>query len=75
MSDSESDRGKKDGPVFPVEKPPRPSRITIAEIAELRKAFEDSSLAKWVVLAGVGGAVELVRLVYDIVRYVFTKGF
>ena len=75
MSDNESDRGKKDGPVFPDEKPPRPSKISIAEIAALRKIFEDSSLAKWVVLAGIGGAVELIRGCVDIAKYFFAKGF
>ena len=70
MPDKESDRGNKDGPVFPDEKPPRPSKISIAEIAELRKIFEDSSLAKWVVLAGIGGAVELIRGFVDILRLI-----
>lgn len=73
MSDNESDRGSKEGPLFPPK--PKSSKISISEIAELRKAFEDSALAKWVVLAGIGGLVELVRLAYDMVRYVYTKGF
>ena len=73
MSDNESERGLQKGPVFPPN--PKPSKITISEIAELRKVFEDSSLAKWVVLAGIGGLVELIRLIHDIAQYVHTKGF
>ena len=70
MSDKdESSRGTNRGPLFtPPEKPPRPSKVSIAEIAALRKIFEDSSLAKWVVLAGIGGAAELLRALVDIVR-------
>jgi hypothetical protein len=74
MQDNESDRGKRDGPVFPDGKTQRPTKVTIADIAELRKIFEDSKLAKWVVLAGVGGIVELIRLLYDIAKYCHTKG-
>jgi len=62
------------GPLF-TSPNPKPSKITISEIAELRKVFEDSSLAKWVVLAGIGGLVELIRLIHDIAQYVHTKGF
>jgi hypothetical protein len=69
----ESLRGSKEGPIFP--QPAKPTKISIAEIAELRKIFEDSSLAKWVVLAGVGGAVELIRLFVDIAKYLHSKGF
>ena len=75
MPDKESDRGKEAGPLFPEKKTPRPTKVTIPEIAELRKIFEDSKLAKWVILAGVGGVVEVLRLLYDVVKYVFTKGF
>jgi hypothetical protein len=73
MSDKESDRGSPQGPVFPPQ--PKSSKISISEIAELRKVFEDSALAKWVVLAGIGGLVELLRLAVDILRYVDNKGF
>ena len=73
MPDNESGRGSNEGPVFPPR--PKSSKISISEIAELRKAFEDSSLAKWVILAGIGGFVEAVRLLWDIARYVHAKGF
>jgi hypothetical protein len=74
MSDSdESIRGSKEGPGYFPAKPPKPSKISISEIPELRKAFEDSALAKWIVLAGAGGAVELIRGLVDIVRII--KGF
>jgi hypothetical protein len=74
MSDEgESIRGSKGGPVFPP--PTKPTKISIAEIAALRKIFEDSSLAKWVMLAGIGGLVELIRACVDIAKYFYTKGF
>jgi hypothetical protein len=67
MADKESDRGREGGPLFIA--PPKPTKISIAEIAELRKIFEDSKLAKWVFLAGVGGLVELIRGIVDIALY------
>jgi hypothetical protein len=73
MANNESDRGRKGGPLFTPK--PKSSKISISEIAELREAFEDSALAKWVVLAGIGGLVELIHLAYDIVKYVYAKGF
>jgi hypothetical protein len=63
-------RGSKEGPGYFPAKPPKSSKISISEIGELRKAFEDSALAKWVVLAGIGGAVELIRALVDIVRII-----
>jgi len=72
MPDKESDRGNQDGPIFPT--PPKPSKVSIAEIGELRKIFEDSKLAKWVILAGVGGIIEATRLGLDILRYAIDKG-
>jgi hypothetical protein len=78
MSDKEeSIRGSKGGPVFPATS--KPTKISIAEIAELRKIFEDSKLAKWVVLSGIGGMVgglaELIRGCVDIAKYLHAKGF
>jgi len=43
-------------------------------VTKFRKLFNDTGLKKWVVLAGVGGAVELVRLGWDILQY-FLKHF
>jgi len=55
--------------------PAKPSKITIPEMLELQKALKDSGLAKWIVLAGIGGAVELIRGLVDIAKYFYTKGF
>jgi hypothetical protein len=67
MSDREPTRGDKEGSGFTPAKV-KPSKLSIPEFVELRKALEDSGLAKWVVLAGLGGLVELIRGLVDVVR-------
>ena len=75
MPDKELDRGKENGPLFlSPEKPPKPSKVSIDEIGQLRKIFEDSKLAKWIIWAGIGGMVELARLLWDILHSAIDKG-
>jgi len=58
---------KKGGPVAtPAPPEPPPSRMTVGEIEKLAAIFEkllkDTHLKFWVVCAGLGGIVELLRL-------------
>jgi hypothetical protein len=46
----------------------KPPKYSLPELVEIKKAFIDSGLAKWIVLAGIGGLVELARALVDIVR-------
>ena len=34
-----------------------------------KQMFDDSGLSKWIILAGVGGLCELVRIIVDAVNY------
>jgi hypothetical protein len=77
LPNKESDRGKENAQVFPSDKSPKSSKVSIDEIAQLRKIFEDSSLAKWIIFAGlggigalVGGAIELIHGLVDIIRVI-----
>jgi hypothetical protein len=56
--------------------PPEPTRLTIDEFAKFKEIFEDSPLAKYVVMAGLGGLagivlvlIEVVRVIIDIVKH------
>ena len=57
--------------------PPEPARVnmTLDELHSMlerfKKLFEDSPLAKWIVLAGVGGLVELVHTLWLAARYMW----
>lgn len=55
----------------PTEKPEAPTRLTIDEFLRVKKMFEDSPLAKWIVLAGIGGLVELIHTLWLAARYVW----
>jgi hypothetical protein len=44
---------------------PEPTRLTLDELAQFKKMFEDSRLAKYVKMAGIGG---LVLMVIELVR-------
>ncbi len=55
---------------------PEPTRLTLDEFAQFKKLFEDSKLAKYVVMAGLGGLagillalVEVVRLIIALVKH------
>ncbi len=58
----------------PTEAAPEPTRLTFDEFVQFKKLFEDSPLAKYIIMAGVGGVVlasiEIVRGVIDLVRYI-----
>ncbi|HEY6267240.1 MAG TPA: hypothetical protein VIX11_02995 [Candidatus Acidoferrum sp.] len=62
------------GKFQPTEGPPEPTRLTIDEFVQFKKLFEDSPLAKYVIMAGVGGvmltAIEIIRGIIDLVRYI-----
>jgi hypothetical protein len=36
------------------------------QVRFFKELFDDTGLSKWIILAGVGGVVELVRLVLDV---------
>jgi hypothetical protein len=56
----------------PSTKPPDP-RLSIDEWGRVKKMFEDSSLAKYIIMAGVSGVVlmviELVRVGFAIAKH------
>lgn len=53
--------------------PPEPTRLTLDEFMQFKKAFEDSPLAKYVIMAGVTGvilvAIELIRAGVDLYQH------
>jgi hypothetical protein len=49
--------------------PAKTSRVSVADLRELKEILSDSGLTKWIVLAGVGGLVELIRAIVDIAQY------
>jgi hypothetical protein len=49
----------------------RSSKVTIQDLRELRELFKDSPLDFYIRLAGIGAAMEGLRIVWLIVRYVF----
>jgi hypothetical protein len=53
--------------------PAKSSRISITDLRELKELLKDSGLGKWVVLAGFGGLVELLRAFLDVARYVLKR--
>jgi hypothetical protein len=55
--------------------PPEPARLNIDEIERIKKLFEDSPLAKYIILAGVFAvlafALELLHTLWLAARYLF----
>jgi hypothetical protein len=49
--------------------PAKTSRVSFADLRELKEILKDPGLTKWIVLAGIGGFVELIRALVDVVRY------
>lgn len=45
--------------------PPQPPRLTLDEFAQFKRMFEDSPLAKYVIMAGISG---MVLMVIELVR-------
>jgi hypothetical protein len=54
---------------------PQPVRLTLDEFTQFKKLFEDSTLAKYIIMAGISGvviaAVELVRMLWSAVRWIW----
>jgi len=63
-------------PPAPPEPPP-PARLSLPEIKELGDFFkgllENTKLTKWIILAGVGGLCELLRLGWDAARFLLHR--
>jgi hypothetical protein len=50
--------------------PPEPARLNIDEIERIKKLFEDSPLAKYIILAGVGGVAGVVLVLIEVGRVI-----
>ena len=50
---------------------PEPARLTIAEVGQVKRLFEESSLAWWIRAAGAGAIVEILRVGWLAARYCF----
>jgi len=52
---------------------PEPAKLNLDEIERIKKMFEDSKLAKYIIMAGVTGVIlatiEIGRVVADLVHY------
>ncbi len=53
--------------------PPEEARLNISEIERIKRLFEDSWLAKYIVMAGVSGVIlaviEIVRVALELYRH------
>lgn len=49
----------------------KPTKLTLDEFVQVKKIFEDSKLAKWIILAGIGALAELLHVVWLAIRYVW----
>jgi hypothetical protein len=47
------------------------SRFTIDDIKDLKQLFAEDPLATWVRIAGLGAAIEGLRVIWLAIRYVF----
>jgi hypothetical protein len=49
--------------------PPEPPRLTLDEFAQFKKMLEDSTLAKWIIAAGIGAIAETLHIVWLLYCY------
>jgi hypothetical protein len=61
----------------PAPPEPPPARLSLSEIKEIGEFFkgllEETTLTKWIVLAGVGGICELLRIIWDASRFLLHR--
>ena len=48
-----------------------PSKLTIDDVAKLKKVLSDSGLSKWIIMAGIGAVLESLHILWLAARFVF----
>jgi hypothetical protein len=70
---SDSDREPAGKPVAGYSPAKSSSRISIDDLRTLKELLNDSGLTKWIVLAGIGGLVDIFHTAWLAIRWL--KGF